>query len=257
MRAVFRALADPDPIVRGAVATHVQAVDALAARLDRHHRRAHGEPVVLPRLRLAVPDDPFDPWEVVIELVDELDPGRWCSTRRRVADLTARRRARRCRAAPRRAARDRRRRREVAEVVDVLALFAEFAEPASIEFDVETADEFLERAPAELDRLGIDLIEPERLVRAGIDVRGRATPAPAGDRAGGFGQEAIVEWSIVVADDDGPAAMSAAEIARAEAAGATLLHTGQRWVRIDPAACAAPAAASRINGRDHERVDAH
>jgi hypothetical protein len=257
VRAVFRALADPDPIVRGAVAAHVRAVDALAARLDRHHRRAHGEPVVLPRLRLAVPDDPFDPWEVVIELVDELDPGRWCSaadvwrTSPLAVELAG---AEQHLAVLREAVVDAAAR--VAEVVDVLAPLADSAEPASIEFDVETADEFLEQAPAELDRLGIDLIGPERLVRAGIDVRGRATPAPASDRAGGFGREAIVEWSIVVADDDGPAAMSAAEIARAEAAGATLLHTGRRWVRIDPAALRRARRRLEDQRRDHERVDA-
>ena len=257
VRAVFRALADPDPIVRGGAAAHVRAVDALATRLDRHHRRAQGEPVVLPRLRLVVPDDPFDPWAVLIELVDELDPGRWCSAgdvwrssplavelagadqhlgvlRQAVVDAAAR----------------------VAEVVDVLAGFADTAEPESIQLDVEGADDFLEQAPAELDRLGIDLIGPERLVRAGIDVRGRATPAPASDRAGGFGREAIVEWTINVADDDGPTALTAAELARAEAAGATLLHTGRRWVRIDPAALRRARRRLDDHRRDHERVDA-
>ncbi len=257
VRAVFRALADPDPIVRGAAVAHVRAVDALAARLDRHHRRAQGEPVVLPRLRLVVPDDPFDPWAVLIELVDELDPGRWCSAgdvwrssplavelagnehhldvlRKEVVDAASR----------------------VAEVVDALGEFADSAEPTSVELDVEGADEFLEQAPMELDRLGIDLIGPERLVRAGIDVRGRATPAPASDRATGFGRDAIVEWTIVVADDDGPAALSAAEIARAEAAGATLLHTGRRWVRIDPAALRRARRRLDDHRRDHERVDA-
>ena len=33
----------------------------------------------LPRVRLVVPDDPYDDWEVRLELVDELDPGRWCT----------------------------------------------------------------------------------------------------------------------------------------------------------------------------------
>ena len=32
----------------------------------------------LPRVRLVVPDDPGDDWEVRLELVDEVDPGRWC-----------------------------------------------------------------------------------------------------------------------------------------------------------------------------------
>ena len=138
----------------------------------------------------------------------------------------------------------------------MLALFAEFAEPASIEFDVETADEFLERAPAELDRLGIDLIEPERLVRAGIDVRGRATPAPArrpGGRLRAGGHRRVVDRRR---RRRRTGAMSAAEIARAEAAGATLLHTGRRWVRIDPAALRRARRRLEDQRRDHERVDA-
>jgi SNF2 family DNA or RNA helicase len=257
VRAVFRALANPDPIVRGAAAAHVGAVDALAARLDRHHRRARGEPVALPRVRLVVPDDPFDAWEVLIELVDELDPGRWCSaadvwqtTPLAVELAGAEQHVDVLRHALVDAA-DR-----LAEVVDVLAAFAGTPEPTSVELDVDQADEFLVQAPAELERLGIDLIGPERLVRAGIDVRGRATPAPANDRAGGFNREAIVEWTMVVADGDGPAALSAAEIARAEAAGATLLHTGRRWVRIDPAALRRARRRLDDHRREHERVDA-
>ncbi len=110
-RAVFKALANPDPIVRGRTAPHLEAVDTLAARLDRHHRRALGEPVVLPRLRLVVPDDPFDAWEVVIEVVDELDPGRWCSADDVWQRDAARRRAGRPRGPPRHPGADHRRRR--------------------------------------------------------------------------------------------------------------------------------------------------
>ena len=62
-------------------------------------------------------------------------------------------------------------------------------------------------------------------------MRGRATPAPVDDRHQRFGVEAIVDWSAVI--DDTP--ISDVELARVEAAGARLLHTGNRWVRIDPA----------------------
>ena len=232
-------------------------MDALAAGLERHHRRSLGEPVVLPRLRLVVPDDPFDPWEVTIELVDELDPGRWCGAddvwqasplavelaghqdhldalAQTIVDTA----------------------KQVGEVVDVLAELTEATEPTAVELDVDGADLFLDQAPAELARLGIDLIGPERLVRADVEVRGRATAAPANDRAAGFGRDAIVEWAMMVADAEGPAALSAAEIARAERAGATLLHTGRRWVRIDPAALRRARRRLDEHNREHVRVDA-
>ena len=63
--------------------------------------------------------------------------------------------------------------------------------------------------------------------------RARAGDAGAGRRPARqrFGVEAIVDWSAVI--DDTP--ISDAELARVEAAGARLLHTGNRWVRIDPA----------------------
>jgi hypothetical protein len=257
VRSVFRALAGPDPIVRGGTTAHLGAVDELAARLERHHRRALGEPGLLPRLRLIVPDDPFDAWEVAIELVDELDPGRWCAA----ADVWQR-----TPLALELAGRDEHLEllasevvetaRRVSEVVDVVREFAVQPQPTSVELDVDEADDFLEQAPAELARVGIELIGPERLLRADVDVRGRATPAPASDRPGGFGREAIVEWAMVVADDDGPAALSAAEIARAEASGATLLHTGRRWVRIDPAALRRARRRLEDHLRQHTRVDA-
>jgi hypothetical protein len=257
VRAVFRALANPDPVVRGGAAAHLGAVDELTARLHRPPRRALAEPVLLPRLRLIVPDDPFDPWEVAIELVDELDPGRWCAA----ADVWARTPLARELAGHEQhldllatAVVDTA--RQVSDAVDVLAGLAGRPEPAAVQLDVDGADDFLEQAPAELARLGIDLIGPERLVRAGLDVRGRATPAAANERASGFDRHAMVEWSMVVTDDDGPSALSAAELARAEASGATLLHTGRRWVRIDPVALRRARRRLDEHRRDHGRVDA-
>ena len=140
--------------------------------------------------------------------------------------------------------------------VDVLAELATAHEPSSVELDLEAAEQFLEQAPAELERLGIELVGPERLVRATVAVRGTVTPAPPSDQPGGFVREAIVDWRLVVADDDGPAALSAAELARAETAGATLLHTGRRWVRIDPAALRRARTRLEDHVRHHERVDA-
>ena len=45
-----------------------------------------------------------------------------------------------------------------------------------------------------------------------------------------------MQWTFTAAADDDAAAISAAELARAEQTGASLLHAGHRWVRIDPAA---------------------
>ena len=70
-RSVLRALADPDPAIGGGGLAHPDELAALAARLERHERRQRGEPVVVPRVRLVVPDDPYDDWEVRLELVDE------------------------------------------------------------------------------------------------------------------------------------------------------------------------------------------
>ena len=218
VRAVCRALAGADPLLRAPSAQ--DGIDAIAEVLDRRRRRAAGEPVVLPRLRLVVPDDPLDDWEVRLEVVDEVDPGRWCTAddvwdasplavevaggvehvpllREAVGDLAT----------------------QAADAVDVLGELAHAHEPASVVLDLEAADRFLEQGPAELDRLGIELLGPERLVRAGVAVRGRATPAPPSERAAGLGREALVEWSLSVTDDDGPAAITEAELARAEAAG--------------------------------------
>src|SRR5690606_16756357 len=69
-------------------------------------------------------------------------------------------------------------------------------------------------------------------VRAKLAVRGTARGAPSSDgRPGRLGRDALVDWHALV--DDLP--MSAAELARVEAAGSTLMRAGHRWVRIDPA----------------------
>ncbi len=256
-RAIFGALARAEPTVRATGASTSDEVARLADRLDRLARRARGEPVVRPRFRLVVPDDPFDDWQVVLEVVDDADPGRWC-TAEDVWDATplaielagAERYLDRLVAAIVEAA------EAAAKAVEPLADLAGAHEPAVIELDLDGAELFLEQAPAELARLGIELIGPERLVKADLGVRGRATPSPTSDRKGGFGRDAIVQWTVTVTDQEERSALSDAELARAAAAGATLLHTGRRWVRIDPAALRRARQRLDAHRRDHEVVDA-
>ena len=229
LRAVFGALAKPDHVVRGGTVDFDDALRQLRGDLDRHRRRLGGEPVVVPRIRLLISDDALDPWVVRLELVDDRDSARWCSandvwdrndTAVEVAKgdqhldlLTELIGA------------------TVEQVVTVpgLADLALQHEPTQIELDIHVAEDFLDVAPVELQRMGVELIGPERLIRTRVSVAGEATPSPADDRRKQFGKEALVDWKLVIGDEE----ISEAEIARAEEAGATLLHTGHRWVRID------------------------
>ena len=79
LRAVLGALAKPDHVVRGGSAEFVNALARLRADLERHRRRLGGEPVVVPRLRLLISDDPLEPWTVRLELRDDRDSMRWCT----------------------------------------------------------------------------------------------------------------------------------------------------------------------------------
>ena len=256
-RSAFRALASPDPALLGSGLAHPTELGQLAARLERHQRRLRGEPSVVPQVRLVLADDPLDDWEVRLELADEIDPGRWC-TADDVWDRTP--------LAVELAGSDEHvdllagevlaLARTVAECIDVAAELLTDEEPATLELAVEDAERFLEQAPAELAARGIALLGPELLVRAGIAVRGNATPTDSADHGRRFGREAIVDWRLVVSDDDGPAAITEAELARAERDGATLLHTGHRWVRIDPAAMRRARERLDEHRRDHEVVDA-
>jgi hypothetical protein len=256
-RAVLRALAAPDPVVGGSGLAYPEEIAALGARFDRHARRLAGEPVVLPRVRLVVPDDPYDDWLVQLELVDELDPGRWC-TAEDVWDQTP--------VAVEVAGGDEHlpRLREavgalasaLAESVDLAAELANEHEPVGLELTVEEAEDFLDQAPAELAARGIELVGPERLLRAGVTVRGQATPRDTADRPGGFGREAVVAWTLVVSDGEEASAVSEAELERAARAGATLLHSGRRWVRIDPAALRRARKRLDDHVREHTVVDA-
>jgi superfamily II DNA or RNA helicase len=236
-RSVFGALTGQDPRVQLTRAVHADALGPVEEFLRRLGHRARDEPVLVRRLRLVVPDDRGDPWRVDLELVDEADPGRWCAA----ADVwagnplavevaTAADHLALLESSVRELA------ATVAADVGVLAALADDPRPAAVELDVDGADEFLDAAPAALERRGIELIGPEHLVRASVAVRGRATPAPASDRAAGFNRQTIVHWSFTAAVEDGHAAITEAELARAEQTGASLLYVGHRWVRIDPAA---------------------
>ena len=230
-RGVFAALAKPDPVIRSGTDDFADAVADIGRALERHRRRLDGEPVVRGRVRLTLPDDALDPWIVELELVDDADAGNWCT-----ADDVWEGGARALAVAGSAS-------RLPALQTEVLALAALVApqvtgltelatehEPGTVELDIEQADDFLDSAPYELQRLGIELLGPEHLVKAKVGVRGTAREAPTDDRKGRFGKEALVEWQAIV--DETP--LSEADLARIEAAGTTLMRAGQRWVRIDP-----------------------
>jgi superfamily II DNA or RNA helicase len=232
IRAVFAALAKPDPVIRSGSVDFHEALDDLTRTLDRHRQRLAGEPVVCGRVRLTLPDDALDPWLVELELVDDADPGRWCTAEDvwnsspRAIDLAGSE-------AQLSTLRD-----EVealvtaiSSVVPGLSELAVEHEPAAVELDLEEADDFIDIAPHELHRLGIELLGPEHLVRANVTVRGIASESPKDDRNAKFSKEALVEWNAVIDDTE----FSAADLARAETAGTTLMRAGHRWVRIDPA----------------------
>ena len=160
--------------------------------------------------------------------------------RRRVGRQPARRRGRRRTAAPGRCSKSMvgELAATVAANVDVLGA-ARRGRRASraVELDVDAAEEFLDQAPGRAraarhraDRTGAPRARRRRRARSGRRRPRRATASA------GLNRETIVQWTFTAADDDGPAAISAAELARAEQTGASLLHVGQRWVRIDPAA---------------------
>lgn len=232
VRGVFAALAKPDPVIRAGTDEFEGAVAEVGRTLERHRRRLEGEPVVRGRVRLTLPDDAADPWLVELELVDDADPGRWCTADDvwergpravEVAGSEARLGALAAEVVALAGL--------VARVVPGLAEMATQHEPGSVELDLEQADDFLDIAPFELQQLGIELLGPEHLVKVKVGVRGTASAAPTDARKGRFGKEALVEWEAVVENTP----LSEAEIARIEAAGTTLMRTGNRWVRIDPA----------------------
>ena len=86
-----------------------------------------------------------------------------------------------------------------------------------------------------LDRLGIGLIGPEQLIRAGVRVRGTARDDGPGQQAGRTSApRRSSSGRFAVNDGTASHAVDEAQLARLVATGAGLLHVGHRWVRIDP-----------------------
>ena len=178
-RAVFRALATRSADQRQRRRPPRRGRRAGAPASSATTGGLRGEPVVVPRVRLVVPDDPYDDWEVRLELVDELDPGRWCTAEDvwdatpLAVELAGGRRPRRPRwpsvvgGSPRR----------WPGASTSPPTWPRAHEPAALELDVEDG-RALPRAGAgrARSRCGIELIGPERLVRAGV---ARARPGHA------------------------------------------------------------------------------
>ena len=152
IRGVFAALAKPDPVIRSGTDDFEDAVADIGRALERHRRRLDGEPVVRGRVRLTLPDDALDPWLVELELVDDADPGNWCT-----ADDVWERGARAVAVAGSARHGSPRSQTEVlalaalvAPHVPGLAELATEHEPGTVELDIEQADDFLDSAPHEL-----------------------------------------------------------------------------------------------------------
>ena len=208
-RSVLRALADPDPTIGGGGLAHPDELAALAARSSATNGANAASPSSCPGSGWSCPTTPTTTGRSAsssstssIPVAGARAEDVWDASRRR-------RRGRRWERSPRRGwpTRSSSSAPTLAGCVETAAELATAHEPATLELDVEEAERFLEQAPAELAQRGIELVGPERLVRAGVSLRGRATPTAGGDHGKRFGREAVVRLALVVADDDGPAAM--------------------------------------------------
>ena len=253
LRSVALALSGPDSTLRNGTEDYHSALDALGVDLERHLQRCAGHPVMRVRVRLHVPVDPTEDWSVGLEIVDEADANRWCTA----TDLWRRAEV----------ARDLAGGPEhvgiledllVQSVSDVISLLpgcddlAAESQPARAVLDLEQAAEFLDRAPDELARAGVELLGPQHLVTAKVKVKGVARPAPADDRPGRFGKDALLEWSAQVEG----AALSETDLARITEAGTTLMHTGHRWVRIEAEGLRRARTLLSQHAKEHSKVSA-
>lgn len=250
------------------------AINQVATVLEHHRRRLLGVPAVRGRLRLIPPADPVEPWQLSIELVDATDPGRWCTAAEVWNDHPA---AHELADAPEhqhilideidavatRITQQIQLHATTAAPDDVLAgdvlagehptLLPDFHnvdQPSSLELDTEQVAEFLALAPAMLEALDIELLGPELLINAPVQVRGQPVPAPPDDRTARFSTETLIEWRL---DVDGTP-LTETELSRLQQAGATLLHTGHRWVRLDPEAVARARRLLHQRQSRHTRV---
>ena len=191
---------------------------------------------MIARVRLVVPSDPLDDWEIELQLADEIDAGRWC-TASDVWDQTALAvdLAKGLDRLPALGDVLRSAAGAAASAVPALSSWRNDTTPRSVALEIDTVESFLVDGPDALERLGIGLIGPEQLVRAGVRVRGatHSDVDPHVGKPGMFAREALVNWSFAVNDGLSSHVVDDAQLARLEATGATLLHIGHRWVHID------------------------
>ena len=191
-----------------------EALIDLAQTLDRHRRRLDGEPVVRGRVRLTLPDDALDPWLVELELVDDADPGKWCTAddvwerAPRALDVAG---GERRLARPRAGGARRWRRRRAAASPGWRELAAEH-EPSLVELDLEQADDFIDCAPAELGQAGHRAARPgaarahvkRRRARHGARVAGRRPQGPVRQGGAASSGQAVIDEHAAVRGRSGP-----------------------------------------------------
>ena len=234
IRRTFAALSSPDPRVALDDPVVCASIAHLARVFDRHRRQLAGSPVVEARLRLVPPDTAQDPWRVVLELTDMT--GRWCTARQVFErDRLAVELAGGSDGLVHLAAVVTDTATGLAERIDALAAFGHSTAPTEVLLAVDEVVAFLEQAARIVHPGGtalgdVDLIGPEHLVAVAVRVSGTVTPVPADDRAGRLGIAAIIDWSPTI---DGKL-LDRFEFERLVDAGTTLIHTGGRWVRLDP-----------------------
>jgi hypothetical protein len=217
-----------------------QALGELSIALERLARRAAGEPVITPRLRLAAPQSPDDPWPVTLELVDADDPSKWCTVHE-LADRLPN--AERLAGNPEhewvlQEAAD--------HAVDIVTRVTPWlTEPTDIAHGgvgVDDAARTLDAVDA-LRAAGLAVIVPQGLIRARPTARGVAIPRERSD--GRFGATALVQWQPVVEGH----VIDEEVLERAHEQGSALLNLDGSWVQIDR------TQADRLLQRLRERRD--
>lgn len=255
-----------------------RAAATFGTEFDRIARRARGEPVVVGRLRLALPVEVGGPWPLTAEVVDADAPERWCTghdvTHTTAAALAVAgdarhlpllaaelQRAGDTARATVRAAFEALERAEAAALDGLggghpalLAAAVEVGPPVVPRFEhgaaevgVEGAALLLEHLDA-FDEAGLEVLVPAQLARRSPGVTATATPAEH-TPSGRLGREALVAWNVEI---DGETVDDAA-IRRALDAGSSLVQLGGRWIRLDPGA--ARRALLAVDEHRHEHSE--
>lgn len=231
------------------------ALARLARTFDDELDRALGAPVLAAQVRLHLPEDLDDPWQITLELVDVDQPEVWCTAGDIVADTPlALDLARRAEHLPRlQAAIQHAAQRIADELAAPLPAFAALRTRPDHTVELELADveTFLGAAPTLLDQVDVRLLGPEQLVRAKAGVRAAAAPRPEVSGSGRFNAGALVQWSATI--DDSP--VDDAQLERAAAAGTSLLHVNGRWVRLDAAQVRTTLARLQTNRDERSELD--